>query len=73
MTMDSESENLEITKAIISMATSLEIDVIAEGIETATQLTLLRDMKCKYGQGYFFPKPINSSQATNLIAAVKRW
>lgn len=73
MTMDTESENLEIIKAIISMAKSLEIDVIAEGVETATQLALLRELKCKYGQGYFFSKPVNSSQATNLIAAAKIW
>ncbi|GGA51432.1 EAL domain-containing protein [Okeania sp. KiyG1] len=73
MRMDSEPENLEITKAIISMAKSLEIDVIAEGVETATQLALLRKLKCQYGQGYFFSRPVNSSQATNLIAAAKIW
>ncbi|NET41399.1 EAL domain-containing protein [Okeania sp. SIO2B3] len=73
MTMDTEPENLEITKAIISMAKSLEIDVIAEGVETSTQLALLRQLKCKYGQGYFFSRPVNSSQATNLIAAAKIW
>ncbi|NEQ73951.1 MAG: EAL domain-containing protein [Okeania sp. SIO2C9] len=73
MTMDTEPENLEITKAIISMAKNLEIDVIAEGVETATQLALLRQLKCKYGQGYFFSRPVNSSQATNLIAAAKIW
>ncbi|MGK7921954.1 MAG: EAL domain-containing protein [Trichodesmium sp.] len=73
MTMDSESDNLEITKAIISMAASLGIDVIAEGVETATQLAVLRDLKCKYGQGYFFSKPVDTEQATNLIASGKRW
>ncbi|MEM1172892.1 MAG: EAL domain-containing protein [Cyanobacteria bacterium P01_H01_bin.35] len=73
MTMDGESQNLEITKAIISLAANLEIDVIAEGVETATQLALLRDLKCKYGQGYFFSEPIDSSQATKLIASGKKW
>ncbi len=73
MTMDSESQNLEITKAIISLAANLEIDVIAEGVEKATQLALLRDLKCKYGQGYFFSKPVDSSQATKLIASAKKW
>ncbi|MDY7002436.1 MAG: EAL domain-containing protein [Cyanobacteriota bacterium] len=73
MRMDTEPENLEITKAIISMAKNLEIDVIAEGVETATQLALLRQLKCKYGQGYFFSRPVDSSQATNLIAAAKIW
>ncbi|MGD1701773.1 EAL domain-containing protein [Dapis sp. BLCC M229] len=73
MTMDSESQNLEITKAIISLAANLEIDVIAEGVETVTQLALLRDLNCKYGQGYFFSKPVDSSQATKLIASAKKW
>ncbi|MGB3508828.1 MAG: EAL domain-containing protein [Microcoleaceae cyanobacterium] len=73
MTMDRESENLEITKAIISMASSLGIDVIAEGVETAAQLSLLRNLQCKYGQGYFFSKPVDSCQTTNLIAAAKKW
>ncbi|MGD1711936.1 EAL domain-containing protein [Dapis sp. BLCC M172] len=73
MTMDGESQNLEITKAIISLAANLEIDVIAEGVETSTQLALLRDLNCKYGQGYFFSKPVDSSQATKLIASAKKW
>nr|WP_293109793.1 EAL domain-containing protein [Okeania sp. SIO2F4] len=73
MTMDSESQNLEITKAIISLASNLEIDVIAEGVETASQLALLRDLNCKYGQGYFFSKPVDSSQATKSIASAKKW
>ena len=71
--MDTESQNLEITKAIISLAANLEIDVIAEGVETVTQLALLRDLNCKYGQGYFFSKPVDSSQATKLIASAKKW
>ncbi|MDJ0519931.1 MAG: EAL domain-containing protein [Trichodesmium sp. MO_231.B1] len=73
MTMDTESQNLEITKAIISLAANLEIDVIAKGVETVTQLALLRDLNCKYGQGYFFSKPVDSSQATKLIASAKKW
>ncbi|MDJ0556805.1 MAG: EAL domain-containing protein [Microcoleaceae cyanobacterium MO_207.B10] len=73
MRMDKESENLEITKAILSMASSLGIDVIAEGVETAEQLSLLRNLECKYGQGYFFSKPVDSEKATNLIAAAKKW
>ncbi|MBC6431057.1 EAL domain-containing protein [Nostoc sp. HG1] len=50
-------QNLEIVQAIINLAHSLNIDVIAEGVETIEQLALLRAMKCKDAQGYLFPNP----------------
>src|SRR6185436_4190385 len=43
-----------IVVAIISMAKSLDLDIIAEGIETAGQLTLLRAKGCSVGQGFYF-------------------
>ncbi|MEH2382914.1 MAG: EAL domain-containing protein [Nostoc sp.] len=62
-------ENLEIIQAIISLAQSLNKDVIAEGVETVEQLAQLRAMKCKYAQGYFFCKPLNSKSIERLIAS----
>ncbi len=62
-------ENLEIVQAIITLAQSLNIDVIAEGIETAEQLAQLRAMKCKYAQGYFFSQPLDSKSIETLIAS----
>ncbi|NOH95662.1 EAL domain-containing protein [Vibrio sp. 99-70-13A1] len=46
--------------AIILMAHQLGIRVVAEGIETQEQATLLQDQDCDYGQGYFFAKPMVS-------------
>lgn len=39
------------------------MDIIAEGIETATQLQLLREMGCHIGQGYLFSPPVSAQQA----------
>ncbi|MEH2045392.1 GGDEF domain-containing response regulator [Nostoc sp.] len=60
-------ENLEIVQAIVALAQSLNIDVIAEGVETLEQLAQLRVMKCKYAQGYFFSKPLDRKSVETLI------
>ncbi|MBD2533789.1 EAL domain-containing protein [Nostoc flagelliforme FACHB-838] len=62
-------ENLEIVQAIISLAQSLNIDVIAEGIETREQLTQLQMKKCKHAQGYIFSRPLDSNSVDTLIAS----
>ncbi|MEH1959940.1 MAG: EAL domain-containing protein [Nostoc sp.] len=64
-----DGENLKIIQAIISLAQSLNKDVIAEGVETVEQLAQLRAMKCKYAQGYFFYKPLNSKSIERLMAS----
>ena len=47
-----------ILKSVISMAGSLGMDVITEGVETEQQLWALTEMGCNYFQGYFFSNPI---------------
>lgn len=51
----------EIIGAVIALGKSLRLDVVAEGVETATQAAQLIDLGCRYGQGYLFypPLPIN--------------
>ncbi len=51
------SEGKAIVQAIISLAHGLGIGTVAEGIETQRQATILREMGCQLGQGYFFGKP----------------
>ncbi|MCC5650279.1 EAL domain-containing protein [Nostoc sp. XA013] len=62
-------ENLEIVQAIISLAQSLNINVIAEGIETIEQLTQLKIKKCNNAQGYIFSQPLDSKSVDALIAS----
>jgi len=54
-------ENEAIVSAIIAMAHSLKLKVIAEGIETLDQLQILREKECDFGQGYLIGKPMVAS------------
>ena len=48
-----------IVAAILRMASALKLDVVAEGVETAEQLRILREMGCTVVQGYFFSRPLS--------------
>jgi diguanylate cyclase (GGDEF)-like protein/PAS domain S-box-containing protein len=67
--MESNKEDVEIIHTIVTLAHNLGLSVVAEGVETAEQVTLLKTLECEYGQGYFFSKPINCRQAEQLLAA----
>jgi diguanylate cyclase len=56
-----------IIRAIIAMANSLNLDVLAEGVETKKQLEFLISEKCGEGQGYYFSKPIVASELERLL------
>jgi len=56
--MVENNENAEIVRTIAGLAQNLGMDVVAEGVETREQLEILRALGCKYGQGYFFSKPL---------------
>jgi diguanylate cyclase (GGDEF)-like protein/PAS domain S-box-containing protein len=53
------STDLALCKAIITMAHELGMQVIAEGVETSEQCSLLADAGCDYGQGYLFARPMS--------------
>ncbi len=63
----------EIVRTIITLAHSLGMDVIAEGVETGDQLARLALLGCEYGQGYYFSKPVCDDEATALLDAAPRW
>ena len=62
-----EKENFEIVKMVISLARTLKIDVIAEGVENLKQLKVLKTFNCQLGQGYLFSRPVDSKSAELLI------
>jgi EAL domain-containing protein (putative c-di-GMP-specific phosphodiesterase class I) len=68
-----ELENIEIVRAIVSLARSLNLDAVAEGVETRKQLMRLKQLKCKYAQGYFFSKPLETKAAEAFIASKPQW
>ncbi len=53
-----DRDDLAITQAVIAMSHSLGLEVVAEGVETAEQLDVLRRLNCDHVQGYFFGKPV---------------
>lgn len=71
--MQSEGENAEIVQAIITLAQNLGMDVVAEGVETATQFKHLQQLGCELGQGYFFAKPLNAQATAELLASAPHW
>jgi diguanylate cyclase (GGDEF)-like protein/PAS domain S-box-containing protein len=60
-------DDAAIVQAIISMAHSLKLDVIAEGVETAAQLSYLRRHQCDQIQGFYFSRPLAADQLTDLL------
>jgi len=67
------SGSLDIAKAIVEMAHSLRLDVIAEGVETDEQLGLLRGLGCNYVQGFLFSKPVSAEAAGTLYQEPREW
>ncbi|MDN2479834.1 sensor domain-containing protein [Vibrio agarivorans] len=63
-----DNESNSIVNAIIAMAQTLSLEVIAEGIEHAEQLKHLKNNGCDSGQGYFLGKPLSVEDASKLIA-----
>ena len=63
-----EKENFEIVKMIITLARTLKIDVIAEGVENLKQFKVLKTFNCQLGQGYLFSKPVDHQSAEILIS-----
>jgi len=65
--------NLEFLRGIMALAHYLNVEVTAEGVETAEQLQQLRALNCKYGQGYFFAQPLAAAEAERLLNAQPCW
>jgi len=66
VTMDKNDD--AIVKTIIDMARNLDLEVIAEGVETETQMKFLLDNNCHLFQGYYFSKPIPVDEFILLLS-----
>lgn len=61
------ADDFGIVSSIISLAHSLKLTVVAEGVETKEQVNLLRQLKCDEIQGYYFSKPLPSDEFVRLL------
>jgi Amt family ammonium transporter len=60
--------SLAIVSAVLSFARALDIEVVAEGVETQAHVDALRDLGCDFGQGFFFHRPVEAAQIGALLA-----
>ena len=67
-TMGNGGDGIQIVKTIMPLASNLGFDVVAEGVETQEQVWLLKELKCKYAQGYYFSKPLTAEAAEEFLA-----
>jgi diguanylate cyclase (GGDEF)-like protein len=71
--MDDSRQDAEIVQTIVTLAHTLNMDVIAEGVETASQLAQLRTLNVEYAQGFYFSPPVDKVAAEELISEWPRW
>ncbi len=67
--MMENEENLAIVRTIVALAQNLGMDVVAEGVETEDQLSLLRKLECENGQGFLFSTPLGGLELDQFIAS----
>jgi diguanylate cyclase (GGDEF)-like protein/PAS domain S-box-containing protein len=60
-----------IARTIIPLANQLGLDVVAEGVETVEQAALLKDLECKYAQGFLFSWPLNAEEVQQALTDMR--
>jgi EAL domain-containing protein (putative c-di-GMP-specific phosphodiesterase class I) len=65
--MTEGKQPLQIVRTIIELARVLGMDVVAEGIETPEQEALLRQMGCRFGQGFLFSRPVGAEKVSQML------
>ncbi len=71
--MGEEGQDPEFVRVMLALADSLSMDAVAEGIETALQWQVLREFGARYGQGYYFARPLPAEDAERLVLSDKHW
>jgi EAL domain-containing protein (putative c-di-GMP-specific phosphodiesterase class I) len=64
---DPKKESM-IARTIMPLAQHLGLDVVAKGVETIEQATMLKELRCKYAQGFLFSRPVKAEDVLSLLA-----
>jgi diguanylate cyclase (GGDEF)-like protein/PAS domain S-box-containing protein len=67
MDLGTREEALEIVKTIVTLAHNLKMQVVAEGVETQEQASILRGLGCEYAQGFYFSEPVDGATIADLL------
>lgn len=65
--LNTGSRNYEIVRAMLALTHNLNLEAVAEGVETRHQKDLLTDLGCEYGQGFFWSEPLTEKDAEELL------
>lgn len=66
--MNSDAEKLSIVRTLVSLAKTLGLDAISEGVETTQQLNQLTSLGCEFAQGYLFAEPLNVKAIESMLS-----
>jgi diguanylate cyclase (GGDEF)-like protein len=71
--MEQEGKHLQLVRTILTLAQSVGVSVVAEGVSTDEQLAVLRALRCEYGQGFLFSRAVDELAAEELLSTDRRW
>jgi EAL domain-containing protein (putative c-di-GMP-specific phosphodiesterase class I) len=71
-TMEVSSQSRKVVASTLKLAQSLKLETIAEGIENTLAAIGLRELGCRYGQGYYFARPMDQASTVNWLQGWNR-
>jgi diguanylate cyclase (GGDEF)-like protein len=71
--IDTVEESQKVTHAIVLLAKQLDLEIVTEGIENTTQLSLVKTLGCDYSQGYLFSEAVPADEAGKLLKRSTKW
>lgn len=71
--MESDHDKETLVRTVIAMAESLNLHVVAEGVETSAQRDSLKNMNCDVVQGFHYSKPVDAETASSYLAGLCPW